>query len=100
MNTTKLRTYGISWGSDRMNTEHMLIHGEGWLEIQIPIRHDGFMTQLGVIWDMDLNNNKQFEAIRERISELGSRIIRFKGRVGDKILALEYCLRSNIVYRM
>ena len=31
---------------------------------------------------------------------IGSRILRHSGRVGDKLLALEYCLRSDIVYRM
>ena len=100
MNTSKLRTFGISWGADRSSSDFLKIHGEAWTEIMIGINRDGFMTQLGVIWDMDLNNNKQFEAIKERLEELGSRILRYNGRVGDKILALEYCLRADISYRM
>ena len=78
----------------------MRIHGEGWSEVLVDINHDGIMTHLGVIWNMDLNNDKQFEAIKETLGLLGSRILRHSGRVGDKLLALEYCLRSNIVYRM
>ncbi len=58
------------------------------------------MTHLGVIWNMDLNNEKQLEALKETLESIGSRILRHKGRIGDKLLALEYCLRSNIVYRM
>jgi hypothetical protein len=58
------------------------------------------MTHLGVIWNMDTNSNKQFEVLKETLECLGARILRHKGRVGDKLLALEYCLRANIVYRM
>ena len=65
MNTSKLRTFGISWGADRSSSDYLKIHGEGWTEIMIAINRDGFMTRLGVIWDMDLNNNKQFEVIKD-----------------------------------
>ena len=78
----------------------MRIHGEKWSEILVNINHDGFMTQLGVIWNMDLNNYKQFESLKESIEDIGARICRYQGRTGDKVLALEYCLRSNPAYRM
>ena len=100
MNTSKLRTYGITWGPSENQTETLKIHGEDWEEICIAINHDGFMTQLGVLWDMDMNNNKQCEFLKERLEEIGARIIRFRGRVGDKLLALEYCLRSNVAYSL
>ncbi len=58
------------------------------------------MTQLGVVWNMDLKNDKQLEDLIEKLKEIGSLIVRYQGRVGDKILALEYCLRSTISYRM
>jgi hypothetical protein len=38
--------------------------------------------------------------IKQKLKEIGDRILRFNGRVGDKMLALEYCLRSTIAYRM
>ena len=82
----------MSWGADRSTPETLKIHGEGWNEVLIAINHDGFMTQLGVIWNMDLNNDKQFESLKESIEDIGAHICRYRGRVGDKILALEYCL--------
>ena len=100
MNTTKLRTFGILWGANREMNGSLIIHGEGWSSVLVEINHDGFLTHLGVIWNMDLEGDKQFESILETLEELGSRILRHVGRVGDKLLALEYCLRSNIVYRM
>ena len=100
MNTTKLRTFGILWGANREMDGSLIIHGEGWSSVLVEINHDGFLTHLGVIWNMDLEGDKQFESILETLEELGSRILRHVGRVGDKLLALEYCLRSNIVYRM
>jgi hypothetical protein len=100
MNITKLRTFGILWGAVKGREDKHKIHGEGWTEIVVDINHDGFMTHLGVIWNMDTNNLKQIEYLNERLEEMGSRILRHRGRVGDKILALEYCLRADIVYRM
>ena len=90
----------MSWGADRTSSEPLRIHGEKWSEILVNINHDGFMTQLGVIWNMDLNNDKQFEALKESIEDIGARICRYQGRTGDKVLALEYCLRSGLAYRM
>ena len=64
------------------------------------IDHDGLMTHLGVMWKMGTNKDKQLESLKEKLEVIGSRILRHAGRVGDKLLALEYCLRSDIVYRM
>ena len=61
----------MSWSADRSIPEPLRIHGEGWTEIQIAINHDGFMTQLGVIANMDLNNEKQFETLKESIEGIG-----------------------------
>jgi hypothetical protein len=58
------------------------------------------MTQLGVVWNMDLNNARQLEELSSKLKDLGGRIVRHNGRIGDKIMALEYCLRSTIAYRM
>ncbi len=66
----------------------------------VEINRDGFMTQLGVVWNMDLNNDKQLEDLVEKLKEVGARIVRYQGRVGDKVMALENCLRSTISYRM
>jgi hypothetical protein len=100
MNVGKLRTFGILTGADKNKTKHLTIHGEGWSKILVDINHDGIMTHLGVIWNMDINNDKQFETLKETMELVGAKILRHKGRVGDKLLALEYCLRSDIVYRM
>jgi hypothetical protein len=78
----------------------MIIHGKNWKEIVVSINHDGLMTHLGVIWNMRINKDKQLESLKEKLEVIGSRILRHSGRVGDKLLALEYCLRSDIVYRM
>ncbi len=53
------------------------------------INRDGIMTQLGVVWNMDLNNERQLEELTAKLKELGGRIARHKGRVGDKVMALE-----------
>jgi hypothetical protein len=100
MNVTKLRTFGVCRGADKCKTNQLVIHGENWSKILVDINHDGIMTHLGVIWNMDINNDKQLEALKETMELVGAKILRHRGRVGDKILALEYSLRSNIVYRM
>ena len=100
MNVSKLRTFDILRGLEKRLPNKLAIHGEGWNKVLVGINHEGNMTHLGVIWNTDLNNDKQFEAIKEALETVGSRILRHKGRVGDKLLALEYCLRSTIVYRM
>ena len=100
MNVTKLRTFGILRGANKGKTDKLRIHGEDWKELLVDINHEGIMTHLGVIWNMDLNNDKQYETLKETLETIGARILRHKGRIGDKLLALEYCLRSNIVYRM
>jgi hypothetical protein len=100
MNFGKLRTFGILRGADKNKTEHLAINGEGWSKILVDINHDGIMTHLGIIWNMDINNDKQFETLKETMELVGAKILRHKGRVGDKLLALEYCMRSDIVYRM
>jgi hypothetical protein len=81
LNVNKLRTFGILWGVDKQATSTLKIHGEGWTEVLVDINHDGIMTHLGVIWNMDSNCNKQFEVIKETLDCLGARIIRHKGRV-------------------
>jgi hypothetical protein len=102
MNVGKLRTFGILWGVDKGSCQKLAINGdgEGWSKVLVDINHDGIMTHLGVVWNMDANNDKQFEMLKETLETLGARILRHRGRVGDKLLELEYCLRSNIVYRM
>ena len=47
------------------------------------------MTQLGVVWNMDLNNARQLEELTTKLKELGARIVRHQGRVGDKVMALD-----------
>ena len=49
MNTSKPRTFRMSWGADRTTSEPLKIHGENWSKILVAINHDGFMTKLGVI---------------------------------------------------
>ncbi len=100
MNTTKFRTFGLLGEAGRESSDHLKIHGGEWKEILVSINHDGIMTHLGVIWNMKTNRDKQLESLKEKLEVIGSRILRHKGRVGDKLMALEYCLRSDIVYRM
>jgi hypothetical protein len=90
LNVGKLRNFGILWGADKQRCTEMTIHGEGWKEVLVDINHEGIMTHLGVIWNMDLNNDKQLESLKETLETVGSRILRHKGRIGDKLLALEY----------
>ncbi len=90
MNTSKFRTFGILGEAGRDSTEQLIIHGEQWEEIVVSINHDGLMTHLGVMWNMGINNEKQLESLKEKLEIIGSRILRHKGRVGDKLMALEY----------
>ena len=100
MNTSKFRTFGLLGEAGKDFTDQLIIHGEQWKEIVSAINHDGLMTHLGVMWKMGSNKDKQLESLKEKLEVIGSRILRHVGRVGDKLLALEYCLRSDIVYRM
>ncbi len=100
INTKKLRTFGFSWGRVRHSATHLKIHGEKWKSVLVDINSDGIMSQLGVVWNMDLNNARQSEDLSSKLKELGGRIVRHQGRIVDKIMALEYCLRSTVAYRM
>ncbi len=47
---------------------------------------------------MDLNNDKQLEDLICKLKEIGARIVRYQGRVGDKVKALEYCRMQYCVW--
>ncbi len=100
LNTNKFRTFGLRGEAGRDSSDSLVIHDEGWREIVIAINHEGLMTHLGVIWKMGASKDKQLESLKEKLEIIGARILRHDGRVGDKLLALEYCLRSDLVYRM
>ena len=73
---------------------------EGWVSSDVEVKKDGIMTYLGVIWNMDLYNNKQLEEVKKVISGMGAKIERSNVRMRDKILILNSCLKSTILYRL
>ena len=89
MNTTKFRTFCLLGEAGKDSSDQLIKHGENWKEIVISVNHDGLMTHLGVIWNMRSNKDKQLESLKEKLEVTGSRILRHKGRVGDKLMALE-----------
>ena len=57
------------------------------------------MKSLGVKLDMHLSNTIQLKECTETIKSKGEEILQVNARVRDKMLAIGYCLRTNVVYR-
>ena len=96
----KFRTFGMQWGTKRKVTGKLIIHTEGWTEVLVDVRSDGVLTHLSVVWNTDYNNKELWKTIVDRIEDLGWRIARTWVRPGDKIMAMNYCLKTDICYRM
>ena len=60
------------------------------------VRSDGILTHLGVVLNTDYNNKELWRTIVDRIEDLGRRIARTWVRPGDKIMAMNYCLKTDI----
>ncbi len=64
------------------------------------VRGEGILTHLGMIWNTDMNNKELWRRIVEKVQDLGWRIARTWVRPGDKMMAMNYCLKTNICYRL
>ena len=96
----KFRTFGLDWGVKRKTSGNLIVHKEGWTEVLVDVRSDGVLTHLGMVWNTDLKNKELWGTITERLEDLGWRIARTWVRQGDKMLAMNYCLRADICYRL
>ncbi len=53
-----------------------------------------------MVWNTDLKNKELWAQIVNRVEDLGWRIARTWVRAGDKAMAMSYCLKSDICYRL
>jgi hypothetical protein len=98
--TSKLRTFGLQWGVRKEEKMEMwLTEGPG-VRTRVEVKSEGIMTHLGIIWNMDTHNKKQWEDIKLVIERMGNIIMRGKGTNRDKVTVLNYCLRATVLYRM
>ena len=77
-----------------------MLRNDKWEATNIEVKSDGVMTYLGVIWNMDMYNEKQFVETKKVVEGMGQKILRSTGRMRDKILVLNSCLKSTILYRL
>jgi hypothetical protein len=96
----KFRTFGMDWGTKKKIEGKLIIHTEGWTEVLVDIKSDGVLTHLGMVWNTDMKNRELWNGIAAKIEDLGWRIARTWVRAGDKLMAMNYNLRSNICYRL
>ena len=98
----KLRTFGKEWGvkKDEGKTKYIEILMKGNTKKKIEVKEDGIMTHLGVIWNMDMHGRTQWEEIKKTIERIGEEITRGKGRMRDKIMVVNYCLKATVLYRL
>ena len=98
---SKLRTFGKEWGVKKREGEATIVLLlKGGEKKNVEVKDEGLMTHLGIIWNMDMNGNKQWESIKETILRMGEEILRGKGRMRDKVMVINYCLKSTVLYRM
>ena len=64
------------------------------------VKDDGIMTHLGVIWNMDMQGKQQWVSIKETIERIGNDILRGTGRMRDKVMVINYCLKATVLYSM
>ena len=99
---SKLRTFGRQWGTRKEGNETgtIIIQEGGGISTEVEVKNEGIMTHLGVIWDMDLNGDRQWTAIKATIERLGEIICKSSSRKRDKILVINSCLKYNVLYRL
>ncbi len=78
----------------------LIIHIEGWTEVLVNVRNDGVLTHLGMVWSTDMQNKDMWHQVASKAEEMGWKIARSWVRAGDKLLAMNYCLRADICYRL
>jgi hypothetical protein len=98
--TKKLRTFGIQWGVKKSVERHIVLTEGPGIRTTVEVKEDGIMTHLGVVWNMDTHNKKQWEDVRLVIERMGEIIMRGKGRTREKVIVLNYCLKATVLYRM
>ncbi len=97
----KFRTFTMEWGVKRLEEEKYIeIIMKGKVRKRIEVKGEGIMTHLGVTWNMNLNGRKQWEEINETIKRIGEEVIRGKGRMRDKAMVVNYCLKATVLYRL
>jgi hypothetical protein len=95
----KMRTYGVHWGAHKGENPPLKIHSLGWIPEEVEMKKDGTMKSLGVKIDMHLSNTIQLKECIDTIRSKGEEIRQVTARTRDKMLAIGYCLRTNVVYR-
>ena len=95
----KMRTFGVHWGVNKANNPPLRVHTKGWDYEEVEMKTDGTMKSLGVKFDMHVDNQVQLMECENKIKETGEQVFRVEARKRDRMLALGYCLLTNIVYR-
>jgi len=98
---TKLRTFGKEWGVKKgEGMKQMRIIMKDKVKKMVEVKDDGLMTHLGVIWNIDMQGKQQWNEIKKKIEKIGEEIIKGKGRMRDKVMVVNYCLKATVLYRL
>ena len=95
----KMRTFGAHWGVHKGDNPKLVVHTKGWTPEKFEMKMDGTMKSLGVKFDMHVDNQIQKMECIETIKLKGDKIMQVEARRRDKMLAVSYCLVTNVVYR-
>ena len=60
----KLRTFGIQWGVKKNETNELFLTEGPGNRTRVEVKSDGIMTHLGIVWNMDTHNIKQWNDIK------------------------------------
>ena len=99
MSRDKMRTFGAHWGVFKGDNPKLIVHTKGWTSEEVDMKRDGTMKSLGVKFDMHVDNQIQKRECIETIKLKGDKIMQVEARRRDKMLAVSYCLVTNVVYR-
>ena len=96
----KLRVFGIEWGNPyRNNTKVLKVHTPGWTCTEVPVKQDGELKHLGILWSMDLFNSMDLEAAKSLLKNWSTAVKRSKLSAASKKTALESSIFQKIIYR-
>ena len=95
----KLRVFGVEWGNPfRNNTNILKVHTMGWVCTDIPVKQDGELKHLGILWSMDLYNLMNLDSALSLIKKWSIAVRRSRLSAASKKTALESSIFQKIIY--
>jgi len=98
LSVEKFRSFGVCWGPDLGRSNLIKIHGAGWKAEEIELKGDGVLKHLGVKWDMYMGGESQIKDLKEYIAKVGSKVIRSRVRMSDKMTVLLRAIYPKLLY--